>query len=680
MKKYILLITIITNLTFMLSAQKSGTQRYTPELMWRLERISDVQVSEKLNKILYGVSWYDLASNKSNRDLYTMPLNGDNAQQVTNFAGGESNGVFSSKTNKIRFLSSKSGKSQIWEANIDGSNPRQISDLENDIIEFKFSPDETKVVLIHRIKLDETPNEFYPDLPLANARIEDDLMYRHWDSWSDYSYNHIFIADMVNGKVVNAKDIMKNQRFDTPMLPWGGIEQINWSIDSKQIAYTCKKMVGKEYAINTNSEIYLYDISTGKEQIISKGLLGYDHDPVFSPDGKYIAWKSMERNGFEADKERIMIYDIKAATYTDYSKGFDQSASSYVWSSDSKTLYFLSPYKGAVQVFSLNLANKKFTQITNDTFDYLSIAVAGNDLIVSKQSFLFPTDIYKIKPDGSQVKLSTTNDNILKDVELASVKERWITTTDNKQMHCWVVYPPNFDPNKKYPTILFCEGGPQSMVSQFFSYRWNFRMMASKGYIVVAPNRRGLPGFGQEWNDQISGDYGGQNMKDYLSAIDDMMKEPYVDKDRLGAVGASYGGFSVFWLAGHHEKRFKTFISHCGMFNLEQQYLTTEEMWFVNWDLGGPYWEKNNPKVKHSYENSPHRFVDKWDTPIMVIHGENDFRIPFTQGMAAYNAAKLRGIPARYLHFPDESHWVLKPQNGVLWQREFFRWLDKWLK
>lgn len=680
MKKRVFLSFAMMAIAGTLFSQNTPQNRYTPELLWKLGRVSEIQVSPDNKTILYGVSWYNLAENKGNRDLYTMPVAGGPAVKVTAFKGSESNGIFRPDGKKIAFLSAESGSMQVWEANPDGSAAVKISNTDGDITGFSYSPDMKYILYTQRVKIDKTPNDIYPDLPKANARIEDDLMYRHWDSWSDYSYSHIFIASYSDGKIEKGKDIMENQRFESPMAPWGGMEQIGWSPKGDKFAYTCKKLTGKEYSLSTNSEIYVFDLKTGTETNVSKGIAGYDQDPVFSPDGRKLVWRSMARDGFEADKDRIMIYDFATAQYADYSENFDQNANNFAWTADSKTLYFLSPIHGTVQVYTLNIENKQIKQVTSGQWDYLSISLAGKDIVTSKQSMTMPTEIFKIDATGKETQLSFTNKEILKDVKSAKVEERWMTTTDNKKMLVWVVYPPDFNPNKKYPALLFCEGGPQSMVSQFFSYRWNMQMMAANDYIVIAPNRRGLPGFGQEWNDQISGDYGGQNMKDYLTAVDEMAKEPFVDKDRLGAVGASYGGFSVLWLAGHHEKRFKVFISHCGMFNLEDQYLTTEEMWFVNWDLGGPYWEKGNAKVDHSYANSPHKFVDKWDTPIMIIEGENDFRIPYTQGMAAYAAAKLRGIPARYLHFPEESHWVLRPQNSVLWQREFFRWLDEYLK
>ncbi len=668
--------------SMVLGQPTQSPDRYTPELLWKLGRVSEAVTSEANNSILYGVTWYDLVANKGNRDLYLLKKNATEPVKVTSFKGSEQNGIFTPDGKKIAFLSAEGGETmQIWEANLDGSNPVQISHFENDVQGFSYSPAGNKLLAVMRIKLDKTVNDMYSDLPKANARLQDDLMYRHWDSWRDFSYNHIFVADYANGKATHPVDIMDGEHFDSPMMPMGGMEQIAWSPDGKSIAYTCKKLSGQDYAVSTNSEIYLYDLQTQKTSNISKPNPGYDQNPVFSPDGKRIAWQSMARNGYEADKNRIFVYDLATQKVKDYSENFDQSANSFLWSKDGKYLYFISGIKGTEHIFGLDLATTKIRQITTGDCDYTAISLLGDQIIATRMSMLDPIEIYSIDiANGKATQLTFTNKEILKSVKSAKVEKRWVTTTDNKQMLTWVILPPDFDPNKKYATLLFCEGGPQTTVSQFFSYRWNFQIMAANDYIVVAPNRRGLPSFGQEWCDQISGDYGGQNMKDYLSAIDDMAKEPYVDKDHLGAVGASYGGFSVFWLAGHHEKRFKAFLAHCGMFNLEDQYLTTEEMFFVNWDLGGPYWDKKSPAVQHSYANSPHLFVDKWDTPIMVIHGENDFRIPYTQGMAAYNAAKLRGIPARFLTFPDENHWVLKPQNGVLWQREYFRWLDQWLK
>ncbi|HEX7411775.1 MAG TPA: S9 family peptidase, partial [Bacteroidales bacterium] len=666
---------------FLLTIAFSNAQNsYTPELLWKLRRISELQISPDGKTLLYGVSTYKLEENKGERNLFTLPVSGGAPTQLTDIRGNIFNGEYRPDGQKIGYLAAESGIMQIWETGIKGENTQKISQSAENINGFSYSPDQKNLVLVKRVKLDKTVTDIYPDLPLADARIETDLMYRHWDTWSDFSYSHIFVAPYQDGKIGEAKDIMAGEPFESPMAPFGGMEQIAWSSDGTKLAYVCKKLKGMDYALSTNSDIYIYNLNDKTTTNISNGMPGYDQDPVFSPDGSKIVWRSMETPGYESDKDRIMIYDFASGKAKDYSANFDQNAGNFKWTKDGKQLYFISGTKGTEQVFVLNIAKNDISQVTHGDFDYQSIVIFGNQVIGLKMSMSMPTEIFRINPEKAEIQLSFVNRDILSQVKSANVVGRWITTTDKKKMLTWVIYPPDFDPAKKYPAILYCEGGPQSTVSQFFSYRWNFQLMAANGYIIVAPNRRGLPSFGKEWNDQIAGDYGGQNMLDYLTAIDTLAAEPYVDKDRLGCVGASYGGFSVFWLAGHHQKRFKAFIAHDGMFNLESQYLETEEMWFVNHDLGGAFWDKENAIAQKSYANSPHLFVQNWDTPIMVVHGGNDFRIAYTQGMSAYNAAKLRGLPAKFLYFPNENHWVLKPQNSVLWQREFFGWLDQWLK
>ena len=652
----------------------------TPEVLWSFGRIGDPVVSPDKSTVLYSVTNYNIEENKSYRDLYTVPVNGGEPVRITSTPEKESSAVYRPDGKKIGFLSSKSGDMQLWEINSDGSEAVQVSEVNRGITGFKYSPDGSKVLYTADVKIKKDIHDLFPDLPKANAYLEDDLMYKHWDEWVQ-TVPHPFVADFKNGKLENAIDLLDGEPYESPMKPFGGVEQLDWSPDSKTIAYTCRKKTGKEYAFSTNSDIYFYNIENKKTENKTQGMMGYDQNPVFSPDGKWMAWESMERNGFEADKIRLFVINLETGEKTDFSVHFDQNSTNFTWSSDSKSIYFVSCWHALTQIYRLNLAESKILQVTKGVQDYGFVSEAGSKLIGMKHSMNQPDEVYSIDPvTGNETELTFVNKPILDQLTLAKVEERWIKTTDNKEMLTWVVYPPHFDPNKKYPTILFCEGGPQSTVSQFWSYRWNFQQMAANGYIIVAPNRRGLPSFGKEWLEQISGDYGGQNMKDYLSAIDAVAKEPFVDKDKLGCVGASYGGFSVYWLAGHHEKRFKAFIAHDGMFNLEQQYLETEEMWFVNWDLGGPYWDKKNIVAQRSYANSPHLFVDKWDTPILVIHGEKDYRILASQGMAAFNAAKLRGVPAQLLIFPEENHWVLQPQNGILWQRVFKQWLDKWLK
>jgi dipeptidyl aminopeptidase/acylaminoacyl peptidase len=653
----------------------------TPELLWSFGRLGGAKVSPNGQKILYTVTYYDISENKSYRDIYTMSVDGGEANNVTQSTGNESNATWRPDGERIGFLSAASGSTQLWEMDPDGANLQQVSDIEGGISGFNYSPDGTKIFYIKSVKLDESVHDLYPDLPKANARIETDLMYRHWDKWHDYTYNHIFVADYNNGQVGEGKDIMEGERFDSPMKPFGGIEQIAWSPDGKTLVYTCKKETGKEYSLSTNSDIYFYDVENGETTNFTEGMMGYDKNPVFSPDGKYLAWESMERDGYESDKNRIFVANLQTGRKTNYSKGFDQNAHGLSWSNDGASIFFISNIHATDEIFKLDLADGEIVRLTDGIHNYQTVEQAGDYLVAQRVSMSHPADLYKVDPlSGEAQNLTTVNDELLDEITMGNVEERWMETTDGKQMHSWVIYPPDFDPNKKYPALLYCQGGPQGTVSQFWSYRWNFQMMAANDYIVVAPNRRGLPGFGQEWNEQISKDYGGQNIKDLLTAIDEVAKEPFVDNERLGAVGASYGGFSVYYLAGHHNGRFNAFISHDGMFNFEQMYATTEEMWFVNWDIGGPYWEKDNEAAQRSYTFSPHKFVQNWDTPILVIHGEKDFRVPPGQGLAAFNSAVLREVPAKLLYFPEENHWVLQPQNGILWQREFFSWLDKWLK
>lgn len=693
---------IVLIIALLLSMTAKTQERYTAETLWKLGRVSDMKLSPSGETILYGVTWYDIAANKGNRDLYILDKNAESPRKITDSKGSEVNGIWRPDGKKIGYLSTESGSMQLWEMGINGEDKKQVTNIEGGINGFSYSPDMKSMVYIKDVKIEQDAHDMYPDLPLANALIYDDLMYRHWDSWHDYSYSHIFIAPYSDGVVGEGKDIMPGEAFDSPMMPWGGMEQIAWTPDGNALAYVCKKLKGKEYALSTNSDIYLYSLPTGTTKNLTEGNEGYDQDPVFSPDGSKMVYRSMVTPGFEADKDRIMLLEfnpgalnglknniekLKTKTgkplemnsmiYTDLSEGFDQSSSQFTWSKDSKSIYFISGIQATFQVYKLDIATKKIKQLTHGDHDIEAYALDGNDLIITKMRMDLPSEIFRVKADRQEEQLTFTNREILKNVVPGKTTKRWITTTDGKKMLVWVILPPNFDPNKKYPALLYCQGGPQSVVSQFFSYRWNFQMMAAHDYIIVAPNRRGLPTFGQEWNDQISGDYGGQNMKDYLTAIDSVAAEPWVDETRLGAVGASYGGYSVYWLAGNHNKRFKTFIAHCGIFNFESMYGSTEEMFFVNYDYKGAYWDKPRPK---SYDFSPHLFVGNWDTPILVIHGGNDFRIPYTEGMQAFNVAQLNNIPSRFLFFPDESHFVTKPQDAILWQREFFKWLDKYLK
>ena len=656
--------------------------RMTPEALWAMGRIGGMNVSPDGKKVVYTVAYYSVPENKSNREVFVMNADGSDNKQITKTGFAENEAVWIKGGTKIAFLCNESGSSQLWEMNPDGTDRKRLSDYGKDIEGFAFSPDEKKVLFISQVKTVNSTADKYPDLDKATGVIITDLMYKHWDEWVTTA-PHPFVADFDGKSISNPVDVMEGELFESPMKPFGGIEQLAWNTTSDKIAYTSRKKTGKEYAISTNSDIYVYDLNTKQTTNITEENKGYDTNPTYSPDGKSIAWLSMERDGYEADQNRLMVMNLETGEKTFVSKDFDSNVDSYCWSADCKRIYFTGVWHGESQVYQIDLANgNKITLLTEGMYDYASVALLGDKLIAQRHSMSMGDEIYSIDLTGDHTvtQLTFENKHIYDQLTMGKVEERWMKTTDGKQMLTWVIYPPQFDPNKKYPTLLFCEGGPQSPVSQFWSYRWNFQIMAANDYIIVAPNRRGLPGFGLEWNEAVSGDYGGQCMKDYFTAIDEVAKEPYVNKDRLGCVGASFGGFSVYWLAGHHDKRFKAFIAHDGIFNMEMQYLETEEMWFANWDMGGAYWEKQNATAQRTFANSPHKFVDKWDTPILCIHGEKDYRILANQGMAAFNAAVLRGVPAELLIYPDENHWVLKPQNGVLWQRTFFEWLDMWLK
>ncbi len=651
----------------------------TPEVLWSMGRIGEYDISPDGSQVVYSVTDYSIEKNKGISRLYVMNADGSNLECITEGTGSQYSPTWTLK-GKIAYMAVSNGEMQLWEMDANGENSRQITDIQDGITGYEYSPDGKHLIYTAEVKLKDQVADIYPDLPLSSGRINNDLMYRHWDQWVD-TYSHVFYAKLTDDVITDGKDIMEGENWESPVRPFGGMEQVAWAENGQSILYCCRKKVGKDYATSTNTDIYKYVIATGNTINLTEGMMGYDLNVTVSPDGSKMAWESMERDGYEADKQRLFVMDLTNGNKKDYSVGFDQNATSLTWADDGNTIYFISDINATDQIYSLSLSNGTITKITSGRHNFVSLAVAGDRLIAGKQSMSRPTELFSVNTStGEFTAITHVNDNIFSQLALADVEERWIRTTDGKMMLTWVIYPPHFDKNKKYPTLLYCEGGPQSTVSQFWSYRWNFQMMAANGYVIVAPNRRGLPGFGQEWNEAISGDYGGQCMRDYLSAIDAMADEPFVDNTRLGAVGASFGGFSVYWLAGHHDGRFKALIAHDGMFNLDAQYLETEEMWFVNWDLGGPFWDKDNPVVQWSYANSPHLFVDKWTAPILIIHGGLDYRICFTQGMQAYNAAVLRGIPAEFLYFPDENHWVLQPQNGILWQRRFANWLDTYLK
>ena len=682
----------------------------TPEALWAMGRIGASEAAPDGKQVVFQVGYYSVKANKGHQVICIMDADGSNRRQLTTSSKNETDPTWIEGGKRIAFLTG----GQIWTMNPDGSDRKQLTNDKAGIEGFKFSPDGTKVILIKSQAFNEVIKKNPDDLPKATGRVVTDLMYRHWDHYVE-SIQHPWLADVTANGITEGYDIMKGEPFECPMEPFGGIEQLAWSIDSKSIAYTCRKKTGLAYAISTDSDIYLYNIGTRetrnlckpadykapevdpthtmKDQAVNsednlKNNPGYDQNPQFSPDGRYVAWQSMARDGYEADLNRLCIYNLASGEKSYISTSFDSNVDAFCWNPDCKSLSFIGVWHGCVNLYNVNLKGE-LRQLTDDQSDLVSIQLAnnGNRLLATRQSLSAPSDIYMITP-GKDIKktkveqITRENEHILAQLSLGKVEKRWVKTTDGKDMLTWVILPSNFDPNKKYPTLLFCEGGPQSPVSQFWSYRWNFQIMAAHGYVIIAPNRRGLPGFGHEWNEAVSSDWTGQCMRDYLSAIDDAAQNlPYVDKDRMGAVGASFGGFSVYWLAGNHDKRFKCFISHDGAFNLESMYTDTEEAWFSNWEYDDAFWNKKlTDRSKKTYDNSPHKFIDNWDTPILCIHGEKDYRINYTQGMGAFNAARMKGIPAELLIFPDENHWVLKPQNGILWQRTFFAWLDKWLK
>ena len=684
----------------------------TPEALWAMGRIGGVHPSPDGKTILYNVSYYSVKENKSHTVICLMNADGSENRILTKSSKSQSGAVWIENGNKIAYLSAEDGEAAVWVMNADGSAPKKIAAKKADgttleVEDFLFSPDGKKVILISQIPYEGSlvmGKNKYADLPKTTGMIVTDVMHKHWDEWVE-SIPHPFLAEFDGNSFSQIKDILEGEMYECPSKPFGGAEQLAWSPDGSKIAYSCKKMTGLDYAISTDSDIYEYDINTATTRNLCKPAdykrpqvrydeslqkqavnmqkedcnMGYDTNPAYSPDGKYVSWLSMERDGYESDRNRLCVLELATGTKTYITEKFQSGVDDYIWA-DAKTLYFIGVWHGTTQIYRTDLTGDVCC-LTEGVHDYASLALSGDKLIAKRHSMSLPDDIYSVDTaSGEATQVSFENKHIFDKLALGKVEERWTKTTDGKLMLSWVIYPPHFDPSKKYPTLLFCEGGPQSPVSQFWSYRWNFQIMAANGYIIIAPNRRGLPGFGMEWLEQISGDYTGQCMKDYLSAIDDISKESYVDTERLGCVGASFGGFSVYWLAGNHNKRFKAFIAHDGIFNEMQQYVETEEMWFANWDLGGAFWRKDLKAAQNTFAHSPHVYVDKWDTPILCIHGEKDYRILASQGESAFNAARMRGIEAELLLYPDENHWVLKPQNGILWQRTFFEWLDRYLK
>lgn len=657
--------------------------RFTPEVMWALGKKGEHAVSPDGKQLAYTVTYYEMDANRGNTDIYLMPTTGGEAQRLTITPENEYNIVWMDD-NTLAYAQGGS----IYKMDIKSKKTAKWQDIGDGFEGFKVAPDHSGIVYVKASQIERPDHlkQLYEGLDKTTGRINEDLMYRHWDGWVD-DLPHIYYAPIVNGQldISHSVDILNGEPYECPMRPMGGIEQFDISPDGGLIAYTCRKKTGRDYALSTNSDIFLYDVASGTTANLTPDIMGYDQNPVFSHDGKSLAWESMARDGYESDKSRLMVIDINSRHRTDLTAELDYPVSGIAWSSDDSQLFATVLYRGMQEIFAFNPETLVYRQVSHGYHDINFFSLNGETLYAHQVSMQYPAEVYIYNTSDSLAdgeKLTAINDDVLSQVRMGKVEEHWIKTHDGKDMLTWLIYPNDYDSTKVYPALLFCEGGPQSMVSQFWSTRWNFEVMSGAGYFIIAPNRRGCPGFGSEWCEEISGDYGGLCMKDYVTAADYFANTVnQIDKERLGACGASFGGFSIYWLAGHNENhRFKAFLAHNGMFNFEQQYLETEESWFTNWDLGGPYWDKSNAKAQRSYSFSPHHFVDKWNTPLCVVHSEFDFRIVASQGMAAYNAAKLRGLEARYLYFPDECHWVLKPQNSLLWHRNFIDWFDKYLK
>ncbi|MDE5694822.1 MAG: alpha/beta fold hydrolase, partial [Alistipes sp.] len=638
-----------------LTAGEIAAARLTPEVMWKMRRAGSSSLSPDGSRLLYTVTEYDMAANRGITTVWTQELATKECRRLTGYESNNLSPQWSADGRAVWFLSDRSGSTQVWRMAADGSGAEQITGAAGgegipDVEGFGVSPDETRIWWVQPVRVAARKSaDIYDDMPRSKARIYDDLMARHWDYWDEGEYRHIFVAELGKGLVTGGTDIIgADAAWDAPLAPYFDMAEIAWNHAGTMLAYTCKPLTGTEYAVSTDSDIFIYDVATGKTVNICKPLTGrkdecagetgtdmaempgYDKYPVWSPDDLHIAFRSMRRAGNESDKERLFVYDCRTAAMRDLTEDFDYNAANVVWDGNEQ-LYFIAPIEATHQICRIALTDGEAEVLTRGDHDINAFTLAGGRIAAEVCTISMATEFFDVNPaDGAMTQISKINAPIYDAVKMGEVQKRWVRTTDGKQMLTWVVLPPDFDPAKKYPVLLYCQGGPQSVVSQFWSYRWNFQLMAAQGYVVVAPNRRGLPSFGQEWLDQISGDYSGQNIRDYLSAIDDVAREPWADAERMGCVGASYGGYSVYYLAGCHEKRFKAFIAHCGIFDFDSMYGQTEELWFVNNDYGGPYWDKQNATAQRSYANSPHKSAAKWDTPILIVTGEKDYRIPYT--------------------------------------------------
>ena len=682
-----------------LTAEEIAAGRLTPEVMWKMSRAGSSSLSPDGTTLLYQQTDYNMAENRGVTTLWVEALDSKAVTRLTDLTSNSLAPRWSADGKRIYFLSDRSGSMQVWEMNPTGGDVRQLSDLKGGVEGFGISPRGDKAWYVQRVQAaDRRSSDVHKDMDKSKARIYDDLMVRHWDYWDEGEYMHLFVGDFGADGLKPGMDIIgADAAWDTPLAPYFDMAEIAWNNAGTMLAYTCKPLTGTAYAVSTDSDIFVYDLASGQTQNICKPLagqpadegeatldaaelVGYDKYPVWSPDDTKIAFLSQRRAGNESDKSRLFLYDCATGEMRDLTEDFDYNAQNVVWEGNDR-VWFIAPIEGTYQICRVATTDGEVEVLTKGDHSLTAFTTGGGRMVAERSTISSATEFCEVDTtSGNLTQISAINDAIYKNIRMGEVQKRWVETTDGKQMLTWVILPPDFDPAKKYPTLLYCEGGPQSVVANGWSYRWNFQLMAAQGYIVVAPNRRGVPSFGQEWLDQISGDYSGQNIRDYLSAIDDVAKEPWADENRMGCVGASYGGYSVYFLAGCHEKRFKAFISHCGIFNFESMYGHTEELFFINNDYGGPYWDRSNEVAQRSYANSPHKFVGKWDTPMLIFTGEYDFRIPYTQSLEAFTAARVRGIPARLVEFENEAHQVFKPQNSLVWNREFFGWLNKYVK
>jgi dipeptidyl aminopeptidase/acylaminoacyl peptidase len=654
----------------------SAQSRMTPELLWSLHRVTGEAVSRDGRFVYYSSKTVDWKTEKSSVQQYKVSVASGEKRESTTDAGK----TIIQRYDKAWYATYDN---LLYESTDSGTTWKEIYNSLQDAENTWVSPNGkyvaySKPVLVKPV----LGTDIYSDLPNTTARVYTDLNDRHWDKWADGKYSHIFVVSLKEGTV---SDIMEDETFDCPQKPFGGAEDLAWSPDSRGFVYVCKKKYGKEYAQSTNTDLYFYDLKTTKTENWTEGMVGYDVQPVFSKSGRNLAWLSMGRDGYEADKNDIVVMDVENKKKRNITAKWDGTVEGFIWGNSDAKIYFNAPYQGTQQLFEVGVPayekdKSEVAIVTQGKWDINSIiGLAKDEIIVSRCDMNHASEIFAVKPlYGDMKQLSHENDNIYQNVSMSKTELRAIPTSDGATLHAWVIYPPDFDPTKKYPTLLYCQGGPQSALSQFYSIRWNFQLMAAQGYIVVAPNRRGMPGWGVAWNEEISKDWGGLPIQDYLTAIDAVSKESYVDRSRLGCVGASYGGYSVYMLAGMHSNRFKTFIAHDGLFDLKSWYGTTEEVWFANWDIGGPYWKLPQPAAYEKF--NPSNFVNKWNTPIMIVQGGQDFRVPIEQGLEAFQAARLHNVKAKLLYLPNENHWVLHPQNGIAWQREFFKWLDETLK